>query len=119
MKVGELIDRLREFDSHAEVYLQLDRRSFAPPVWVGILDIAGLFDEEKDFQLVISCWEPEAYRQPESGEQQAFVDILMNPPKPNDALRAAAADYFARVALEGELLQSPRHSTAARKFGTQ
>jgi hypothetical protein len=35
------------------------------------MDTAGLFDEEKDFQLVISCWEPEAYRQPESDEQQA------------------------------------------------
>jgi uncharacterized protein (DUF1778 family) len=33
-----------------------------------------------------------------ANEQQTFVDMLMNPPKPNDALRAAAADYFARVA---------------------
>lgn len=31
-------------------------------------------------------------------EQQTFVDMLMHPPKPNDALRAAAADYFAKVA---------------------
>ena len=30
MTVGELIDRLREFDSHAEVYTQLDRREFFP-----------------------------------------------------------------------------------------
>jgi hypothetical protein len=29
MKVGGLIDRLRQLDSNAEVYLQLDRRSFA------------------------------------------------------------------------------------------
>ena len=33
-----------------------------------------------------------------ANEQKTFVDMLMNPPKPNDALRAAAADYFARVA---------------------
>ncbi len=33
-----------------------------------------------------------------ANEQQTFVDILMNPPKPNDALRAATADYFAKVA---------------------
>jgi uncharacterized protein (DUF1778 family) len=33
-----------------------------------------------------------------ANEQQTFVDIHMNPPKPNEALRAAAADYFARVA---------------------
>jgi uncharacterized protein (DUF1778 family) len=33
-----------------------------------------------------------------ANEQRTFVDMLMNPPKPNDALRAAAADFFARVA---------------------
>jgi len=33
-----------------------------------------------------------------ANEQQVFVDMLMNPPKPNDALRAAAADFFGRVA---------------------
>jgi uncharacterized protein (DUF1778 family) len=33
-----------------------------------------------------------------TNEQQTFVDMLMHPPKPNDALRAAAADYFAKVA---------------------
>ena len=31
-------------------------------------------------------------------EQQIFVDMLMNPPKPNDALRRAADDFFGRVA---------------------
>jgi|SRR5580658_2385477 uncharacterized protein (DUF1778 family) len=30
--------------------------------------------------------------------QKIFVEMLMNPPKPNDALRAAAADYFTRLA---------------------
>jgi uncharacterized protein (DUF1778 family) len=30
--------------------------------------------------------------------QRIFVDMLMNPPEPNDALRAAAGDYFARLA---------------------
>jgi hypothetical protein len=43
----------------------------------------------------------------------------MNPPKPNDALRAAAADHFATGALEGELLHSPANSTVVRKFGNQ
>ena len=49
MKVSELIDRLREFDSRAEVYLQLDRRMFAPPVWVGLMDPAGLFEKRRTF----------------------------------------------------------------------
>jgi hypothetical protein len=71
MTVGGLIDLLREFDSHAEVYLYPDRRRFVPPVWVGLMDRAGLFDEEKDFQLVISPWEPEGYLTPESDEQKA------------------------------------------------
>ena len=60
VKVGKLIDRLREFDLNAEIYLQIDSRRFAPPLWVGIMDTAGLFDDEKDFQLVISAWEPAA-----------------------------------------------------------
>jgi uncharacterized protein (DUF1778 family) len=33
-----------------------------------------------------------------ANEQQTFVDMLMNPPKPNEALRAAAADYFEKAA---------------------
>ena len=33
-----------------------------------------------------------------ANEQQIFVEMLMNPPKPNDALRAAAAEYFATIA---------------------
>jgi len=32
-------------------------------------------------------------------EQRTFVDLLLNPPKPNVALRSAALDYFARVAM--------------------
>ena len=69
MKVGELIGRLGQFDTSAEVYLQYDRRHFAVPAWVGLMDTAGLFDEEKDFQLVISPWEPEDDLKPESDEQ--------------------------------------------------
>lgn len=61
VKVSELIDRLQAFDINAEVYLQIDGRQFAPPLWVGIMDTAGLFDEEKDLQLVISAWEPAEY----------------------------------------------------------
>lgn len=30
-------------------------------------------------------------------DSQAFVDTLLNPPEPNDALKAAAARYKARV----------------------
>jgi len=33
-----------------------------------------------------------------ANEQQIFVDALMNPPEPNDALRAAARDYFTKLA---------------------
>jgi uncharacterized protein (DUF1778 family) len=33
-----------------------------------------------------------------ANEQQIFVEMLMNPPKPNDALREASGDYFARLA---------------------
>jgi hypothetical protein len=76
MKVSELIDLLREFDLDAEVRVQVDSRSFASPVWVGIMDAAGLFDEEKDFQLVVSPWEPEDYRKAESDKQQARRKVL-------------------------------------------
>jgi len=40
------------------------------------MDTAGLFDEEKDFQLVISPWEPEGYLKPESDEQRARYQAL-------------------------------------------
>jgi uncharacterized protein (DUF1778 family) len=33
-----------------------------------------------------------------ANEQQIFVDMLMNPRQPNDALRTASSDYFARLA---------------------
>lgn len=33
-----------------------------------------------------------------ANEQQAFVEMLLNPPKPNEALREAAQDFFARTA---------------------
>jgi uncharacterized protein (DUF1778 family) len=33
-----------------------------------------------------------------ANEQQIFVDVLMNPPKPNEALRKAAEGYFSMVA---------------------
>ena len=76
MKVSELIDRMREFDSDAEVYLQYDRRGFASPVWVGIMNTSGLFEEEEDLRLVISSWEPEVHRRPESEEQRARRKVL-------------------------------------------
>jgi hypothetical protein len=76
MKVSELIDRMREFDSDAEVYLQYDRRGFASPVWVGIMNTSGLFEEEEDLRLVISPWEPEVHRRSESEEQRAPRKVL-------------------------------------------
>ena len=66
MKVRELIGRLREFEPEAEVRLQLGSRDFAPSAWVGIMDTAGLFDEEKNRQLVIAAWAPEEYLKPGS-----------------------------------------------------
>jgi hypothetical protein len=48
MKVSELIDRLRAFDLDAEVYLQDGNWSFFPATWAGIMDTAGLFDEEQN-----------------------------------------------------------------------
>ena len=59
MKVGELIDRLQACHLDAEVFLQVDRRMFAPPTWVGSMDTADLLTEEKEYQLVISPWEPD------------------------------------------------------------
>ena len=59
MKVQQLIDLLSKFDADADIYMKVDSRCFAPPVWLGVLDTAGLFDEEKNLQLVISPWEPE------------------------------------------------------------
>ena len=76
MKVSELIDRLREFDSNAEVYLQRDSRSFASPAWVGIMNTAGLSQEEEDLRLVISPWELEVLSRPESEEQRARRKVL-------------------------------------------
>ena len=64
MKVRELIGRLSGFDPEAEIQLQLGSRHFAAPAWVGIVDTAGLFDEEKSLQLVISAWEPEEHLKP-------------------------------------------------------
>ena len=61
MKVCQLIDLLRGFDLDADVYMQTDSRCFSPPVWIGILDTAGLFDEGKNIQLVISPWESDEY----------------------------------------------------------
>jgi hypothetical protein len=93
MAVGAAQDRVRRnrfddrrahrsaarFDSRAEVYLQLDRRALAPPVWVGLMDTAVLFDEENDFQLVISPWKPEGYPRPESDERRTCHKALAEP----------------------------------------
>ena len=59
MRVFELINRLKECNLDDEVLLQTDRTMFASPGWVGIMDTAGLFAEEKEFRVVISPWEPE------------------------------------------------------------
>lgn len=68
MNVRELIERLGGFDPDANVYIQIDGRSYEPLVWIGISDTAGLFDEEKNFQLVISPWKSELYRRPRGDE---------------------------------------------------
>jgi hypothetical protein len=67
MRVRDLIQRLSEFEPEAEIQLQLDSRNFAPQAWLGIMDTAGLFDEEKNLQLVIAAWEPEEHLKTESG----------------------------------------------------
>ena len=59
MKVSELIDRLQACDLDAEILLQVDRRMFAFPTWVGIMDAADVLAEEKEYRLVISPWEPD------------------------------------------------------------
>ena len=69
MKVRQLVELLGKFDLDADVYMQLYSRHFAPPVWLGILDTAGIFDEEKNLQLVISPWEREVYRRAEIGDR--------------------------------------------------
>jgi|GEM_PF-3718420 hypothetical protein len=71
MKVSELIERLREFDQESEVFVQYERSGFARPVWIGIMDTASLFEEEKDFKLVISPWEPQDHFKPGNSEQRA------------------------------------------------
>ena len=76
MKVSALINRLREFDSNAEVYLQCDSRSFPSPARVGIMNTAGLFEEEEDLRLVLSPWEPRVHRRPENEEQRARRKVL-------------------------------------------
>jgi hypothetical protein len=70
MKVSELIDRLQACDLDAEILLQVDRRMFAPPTWVGIMDTADLLAEEKEYQLVISPWEPGEDVKPSSDQRQ-------------------------------------------------
>lgn len=69
MKVSELIDRLEACDLDAEILLQVDRRMFAAPTWVGIMDTADLLVEEKEYQLVISPWEPGEYLKPSSDQR--------------------------------------------------
>ena len=59
MTVSELIDRLQACDLNSEILLQVDRRMFVSPTWVGIMDTADLLAEEKEYRLVISPWEPD------------------------------------------------------------
>lgn len=67
MKVSELIQQLQAFDLNAEIFVQISSKSFASPAWVGMMDTAGLFDEDKVFHLVVSPWEPESYLKPSGG----------------------------------------------------
>jgi hypothetical protein len=70
MTVGELIEKLRAFELDSPVLLQIDSRNFVPPIWVGVRDTAGIFDDEDDFQLVVSAWEPDAYLKPTPGSKR-------------------------------------------------
>ena len=70
MKVSELIDRLQACHLDAEVFLQVDRRMFASPIWVGIMDTADLLDEAKEYRLVISPWEPDEDLKPSADQRQ-------------------------------------------------
>lgn len=70
MTVGELIEKLHAFELDSPVLLQIDSRHFVPPVWVGVRDTAGIFDDEDDFQLVVSAWEPDAYLKPTPGSKR-------------------------------------------------
>ena len=79
MKVRELIGRLRELEPEAEVRLQLGSRDFAPSAWVGIMDTAGLFDEERIGSLLLppgrrrSISNPEAIWPPKNGRNSGLA----------------------------------------------
>jgi hypothetical protein len=71
----ELMERLQAFDLNAEVSVQINSRAFASPVWTGIVDTAGLFDEKTGIRPVSSPWEPKAYPEPANDEQEALRNI--------------------------------------------
>jgi len=78
-KVIDLIEKLQAFDPNADVSVQIETRRFASPVWIGVMDTAGLFDERKQFRLVISVWQPEDYLRPSAAEQQKWESLQRRP----------------------------------------
>jgi hypothetical protein len=79
MKVIDLIDKLQAFDPNTDVSAQIETRRFAHSVWIGVMNTAGLFDERKEFRLVISAWQPEDHRRPSAEEQQKWESLQRRP----------------------------------------
>ncbi len=79
MKVIDLIEKLQAFDPNADILVQIEIRRFASPVWIGVMDTSGLFDERKEFRLVISAWQPEDYLRPSAEEQQKWESLQRRP----------------------------------------
>lgn len=75
MKVIDLIEKLEAFDPNTDVSVQIETRTFASPVWIGVMNTVGLFDERKEFRLVISAWQPEDHLKPPAEQQQEWRSV--------------------------------------------
>ena len=52
MKIRDLISQLERFDPETEIYIWDGRHSYTPSS-VHVADIAGLFDDEPNLQVVL------------------------------------------------------------------
>jgi hypothetical protein len=105
MKVRKLIEQLGWFGLDANVYMQLDSRSYEALVWISISDTAELFLQESNFQRVISHW-----------GQKATADLkAMNTDPPANVRRASAGNTGDGAARESssvhEILDCPPKHT--------
>jgi len=75
MKVIDLIEKVQAFDPNTDVSVQIENRTFASPVWIGVMNTAGLFDERKEFRLVISAWQPEDHLKARAEPQQEWRSV--------------------------------------------